>query len=164
MNRTDVNKTTKENTITFRPAIRNDVYSIVEMLADDVLGMKREQFEDPLPETYYHAFKAIETDPNNELLVAERSGEVIAVLQLTIIPNLTYRGSRRAQIEGVRVSTSLRGEGIGRKLVQAAIEKAKDKECRMIQLTTDKQRPKAHLFYESLGFKATHEGMKLHLD
>lgn len=33
----------------------------------------------------------------------------------------------------------------------------------MVQLTTDRSRPEAKRFYESLGFKASHEGMKLHL-
>jgi hypothetical protein len=34
----------------------------------------------------------------------------------------------------------------------------------MVQLTTDSGRPDALRFYESLGFMATHQGMKLHLD
>jgi len=33
----------------------------------------------------------------------------------------------------------------------------------MVQLTTNKLRPKAKQFYESLGFVASHEGMKFHL-
>ena len=40
-------------------------------------------------------------------------------------------------------------------------ELGRQRGCRMVQLTTDKQRTDARRFYESLGFRATHEGMKL---
>lgn len=147
----------------FRRARREDVYRIVEMLADDPLGQKREQFTDPLPESYYQAFAAIDADHNNELVVACDGEQVIGVLQLTFIPNLTYQGGWRALIEGVRVDARLRSQGIGRQLFLWAIERSRERGCHLLQLTTDKQRLDAHRFYESLGFKATHEGMKLNL-
>jgi ribosomal protein S18 acetylase RimI-like enzyme len=148
----------------FRPAVRADVDAIVRLLADDVLGSTREEYILPLPARYYTAFEAIERDPNNELIVVELGGRIVGVLQMTYIPYLTYRGSWRAQIEGVRVDSSLRSSGIGRKLFEWAIARAREKGCRMVQLTSDKSRPDAIRFYESLGFTASHEGMKLHLD
>ena len=45
-----------------------------------------------------------------------------------------------------------------------AIEKAKNRGAHLLQLTTDKKRPEALSFYEKLGFKASHEGMKLHFE
>ena len=146
----------------FRLATRKDIPAIVAMLADDRLGSKREHYANPLPEAYYQAFEAIDADPNNELVVACYTNQIIGVLQLTFIPCLTYQGSWRALIEGVRVASSMRGKGVGRQLLQRAIDRARDKGCQLIQLTTDKQRPKTLHFYESLGFRATHEGMKLH--
>ncbi|MES1952491.1 transcriptional regulator [Salinisphaera sp. S4-8] len=62
--------------------------------------------------------------------------------------------------EGVRIAGSRRGQGLGRKLFEWAIERAEEHGCRLIQLTTDKQRPDALRFYESLGFVASHEGLK----
>jgi GNAT superfamily N-acetyltransferase len=44
-----------------------------------------------------------------------------------------------------------------------ALGLARDRGCRIAQLTTDKRRTDAHRFYESLGFTASHEGMKLPL-
>jgi GNAT superfamily N-acetyltransferase len=44
-----------------------------------------------------------------------------------------------------------------------AIERSRDRGCHLVQLTTDKARPDAKRFYESLGFVASHEGMKLQL-
>jgi GNAT superfamily N-acetyltransferase len=96
-------------------------------------------------------------------VVAERAGEVVGVLQLTFIPYLTYKGGWRALIEGVRVAAPLRSAGIGRRMFLWAIDRARQRQCRMVQLTSDKTRPEAIRFYESLGFVASHEGMKLHL-
>ena len=134
------------------------------MLADDALGAKREAYASPLPQEYYAAFEAIDVDPNNELVVACLVDKVVGVLQLTFIPYLTYRGSWRAQIEGVRVDASVRSRGVGRQLFQWAIERARQRGCRLLQLTSDKARPDAIRFYESLGFLASHEGLKLQLN
>ncbi len=148
----------------FRRASRDDVPAIVRMLADDALGAKREAFVSPLPESYYVAFEAIDRDPNNELVVAELDGRIIGILQMTFIPYMTYRGSWRALIEGVRVDSAARSSGVGRKLFTWAIDRARQRDCHLVQLTSDKARPDAIRFYESLGFVASHEGMKLHLN
>ena len=143
--------------------MRADLPDIVRMLADDMLGAKREEYASPLPESYYAAFEAIVRDPNNELVVGELDERVVAVLQLTCIPNLSRRGSWRALIEGVRIDSSVRSGGVGRRLVEWAIARAREKGCRLVQLTSDKRRRDAIRFYESLGFVASHEGMKLEL-
>ncbi|RKQ28342.1 GNAT family N-acetyltransferase [Oceanobacillus halophilus] len=149
--------------IQFRTATENDLDSIVAMLADDVLGSKRERYEQPLPDSYINAFKAIKSDPNNELVVACNSIEVIGVLQITFTPYMTHQGGWRATIEGVRTSASVRGKGVGSELIKWAILRAEERGCHLVQLTTDKTRPDALKFYERLGFKATHEGLKLKL-
>ena len=152
-----------EDTLTFRPATEQDLPAIVALLADDPLGSTRESPEVPLQDGYYRAFSAIEQDPNNELILAIDGERVAGVLQITFIPYLTYQGSWRALIEGVRVAKDLRSRGVGKALFAWAIERARRRECRIVQLTTDKDRPDALRFYEDLGFVASHEGMKLHL-
>jgi len=149
--------------LVFRTAVRADLPDIVRMLADDVLGAEREEYVSPLPDSYYTAFEAIDRDANNELVVVELEGKVVGVLQLTYIPYITYRGSWRALIEGVRVDPSVRSSGVGRKFFTWAIARARNKGCHLIQLTSDKARPDAIRFYESLSFVASHEGLKLHL-
>ena len=149
--------------VAFRKAKREDVPAIVRLLADDPLGAKRERFETPLPESYLRAFQAIDADPNNELVVACIGDEVVGVLQLTFIPYLTYQGGWRALIEAVRVDAKLRSQGVGKALFEWAIERSRSRRCHLVQLTTDKSRGDAKRFYESLGFSASHEGMKLHL-
>ena len=148
----------------FRPAVRHDVERIVALLADDVLGREREAVTDPLPTVYWEAFEAISADANQELVVAESDGVVIGTLQLTFIPYLTHRGSWRAQIEGVRVDASHRGSGVGRRMLLWAIDRARQRRCRLVQLMTDTQRPDALRFYESLGLEPTHHGLKLVLE
>lgn len=147
----------------FRKATKKDVSAIVEMIADDALGKKRENFQIPLPKEYLNAFDNINADQNQELIIVENeNAEIIGTLQLSFIQYLTYRGGIRAQIEAVRIRKDQRGNGIGKAMFKWAINRAKDRKAHLLQLTTDKKRPKAIKFYEDLGFKTTHEGMKMH--
>lgn len=150
--------------VLFRLATQADLSEIVRMLAEDPLGAKREHFSEPLLPAYTQAFQSIESDPNNEVVLAvNHNHEVLGFLQLTYIPNLTYQGRWRALIEGVRVNTQQRSRGIGQSLIEHAIERARNRGCFIVQLTSDKSRADALRFYASLGFKATHEGFKLML-
>jgi GNAT superfamily N-acetyltransferase len=144
--------------LTFRRATADDVATIVAMLADDALGAKRESLDDPAP--YQDAFRAIDGDARQYLAVAERDGENVGTLQLTFIPGLSLKGAIRAQIEGVRVASAARGTGLGSQLIEWAVEEARARGCRMVQLTTNNARTDAHRFYEKLGFEPTHIGFK----
>ena len=136
----------------------------MRLLADDSLGSTRETANgDQLPDAYWRAFQAIDADPRQLLMVAKADGQVVGTLQLTFIPSLTYTGGERAQIEGVRVAARHRGRGLGREMVLWAIERARARGCRLVQLTSDQRRPEAVRFYESLAFRPTHVGMKLSL-
>ncbi|UFH52417.1 GNAT family N-acetyltransferase [Spirosoma sp. KNUC1025] len=152
------------NTLTFRLATKEDLFDIVQMLSDDTLGVLRESHEATLSDNYLKAFERIAADPNQELTVAELNGEIVATFQLSFIQYLTYQGGSRAQIEAVRTKSTYRGQGIGTNVFEYAINRAKEKGCHLLQLTTDKRRRDALRFYESLGFVATHEGMKRNLD
>lgn len=72
-------------------------------------------------------------------------------MQLVFTTYMTYQGGKRAQIEGVRVDKNVRGQGIGKAMIEWAINKAKDERCHIMQLTTDKRRPEALKFYINLG-------------
>lgn len=153
----------EEPGILIRRATRDDVAEIVRLLADDPLGSQRERYARPLPEVYYDAFREIERDPSNELVVVEADGEVIGTMQLTFIPGLSAQGAKRAQVEAVRIDGAHRGRGIGNRLLEWAIDRAREEGCRSLQLTTHKSRLDAQRFYLRLGFVASHEGMKLDL-
>jgi ribosomal protein S18 acetylase RimI-like enzyme len=147
----------------FRTATADDLPTIVSMIADDQLGQARDDASLPLDQRYLDAFAAIERDPNQRLVVAEQDGAVIGCMQITFIPGLSRRGAWRGQIESVRVARARRGGGIGRAMFEWAIAECRRQGCSLVQLYTDKSRADAHRFYERLGFKASHEGMKLSL-
>ncbi|GAA4231417.1 GNAT family N-acetyltransferase [Postechiella marina] len=147
----------------FRRATEKDIYQIVSLFADDPLGKKREQLNKPLPETYLNAFKAIDADKNQELMVVENDNkEIIATFQLSYIQYMNYYGGLRAQVESVQVRKDQRGLGVGKTIFDWTIKRAKEKNVRILQLTSDKLRPKAINFYKKLGFIDSHEGMKMH--
>jgi GNAT superfamily N-acetyltransferase len=149
--------------MTIRRAREADVAAIVAMLADDPLGQAREDASLPLARAYLDAFAAIDGDPNQFLAVMTEGDEVVGTLQITFLSGLSLRGAWRGQIEAVRVAANRRGEGLGRRLLDWAIDKCRERGCRVIQLTTNKSRLDAHRFYERLGFKASHIGYKLEL-
>jgi ribosomal protein S18 acetylase RimI-like enzyme len=146
-----------------RRALVNDLPAIVSLLADDALGTTRERPGLPLAPQYAAAFAEMSMQHGNELWVADIADEVVGCLQLTMIAGVSRLGTKRAQIEAVRVSGRHRGRQIGERLVRHAIERARAEGCSLVQLTTDRSRADAHRFYERLGFTASHVGMKLAL-
>ncbi|MEM1197971.1 MAG: GNAT family N-acetyltransferase [Pseudomonadota bacterium] len=147
--------------IELRRAKREDLEAIVAMLANDPLGSGREDASLPLSEPYLKAFEALDQDPNQLLAVAVAQDEVVGTLQLSFIPGLARTGMWRGQIEAVRIAEDFRNSGLGQQMFQWAIEQCRDRDCGLVQLTTDKTRAGAHRFYERLGFEASHVGYKL---
>jgi GNAT superfamily N-acetyltransferase len=147
--------------VIFRDARRDDVPAIVALLADDMLGAGREAGRPD--DAYWAAFEQIAADPRSRLVVAEADAQVARTLQLTLLPGMSRHGMLRAQIEAVRVAEPRRGQGLGRAMIEWAVGQAREHGCGLMQLTSDKRRPAAVRFYESLGFTASHEGLKLPL-
>ncbi len=143
-----------------RKATREDVPTILALLRDDDLGKLREEES---PDDYDRAFTSIMEDGNQFFAVAVMDNALVGCFQLTFIPGLSRRGMWRAQIESVRVARALRGQGLGTIMMQWAIARAKERGCGLVQLNSDKTRLEAHNFYETLGFKASHEGFKLYV-
>lgn len=138
-----------------------DIRAIVAMLADDPLGAAREH--DALDERYLDAFRRIDKNWHDRLVVAEIEDEIVATLQISYLTSLSRGGAIRAQIEAVRVARDARGRGVGEALVSWAIGEAAAYGCALIQLTSDNTRTDAHRFYSRLGFVPSHTGFKLDL-
>lgn len=142
-------------------AIRDDIAFLVELLSDDILGSSRETTN---LGAYFAAFGDIDADPNQLLaVIRDADGDVCGTFQLTLIPGLARGGTKRLQIEAVRLGSSTRGKGLGSALFAWAHEWGRSRGAALAQLTTDKKRNDAHRFYDSLGYAATHEGYKLAL-
>ncbi|MBM4222519.1 MAG: GNAT family N-acetyltransferase [Gammaproteobacteria bacterium] len=149
--------------LSHRKATLHDLPRLIELLLEDELGQMRESSSNVLDEKYIKAFHKIDADLNQYLMVIENQVEIVGTCHLTIMPSLTFIGSTRMQIEAVRVAEKYRGQQIGTWMFEQAIQYALDHDASIIQLTTNKKRPKAKHFYEKLGFESSHEGMKLYL-
>jgi GNAT superfamily N-acetyltransferase len=147
--------------LSIRRATLDDLAPIVGLLMDDPLGAGRENPDDLAP--YARAFVALSRDPNQVLVVAERAGEVVGTLQLSLIPGLSHQGALRGQVEAVRVRVDERRTGLGTVLIEWAVEESRRRGAAMVQLTSSTSRKGAHAFYEALGFEASHVGFKRNL-
>ncbi len=143
--------------VTFRTATLADLPAILALLADDPLGKNRETVGGP---AYTAAFDAIAADPNQQMAVAEVSGEIIGYMQISYIPGLSRGGAWRGQLESVRIASGHRGHGIGAQFFHWAFDQCIAHNCTLVQLTTDTRRPDALRFYDRLGFVASHHGLK----
>ncbi len=141
-------------------AREEDVPALVRLLAEDAIGAGRESAWDLEP--YRAAFRQVERDPAHLLVaVRDEQGAVVGTAQLTLLPGLSRAGATRLQVEAVRVAESARGAGLGTALLEWVHEYGRRHGAALVQLTSDKQRTDALRFYERLGYRRSHEGLKL---
>jgi ribosomal protein S18 acetylase RimI-like enzyme len=147
-----------------RKAKKEELFRIIELYADDVLGQSRETLSDPLDEGYLKAFDSIDRNPQQELLVlVDDDNLILGTLQITYVQYLNRMGSKRAIFEAVRIDKNHRGKGLGEMMCKLAINKAKENGAKFVQLFSDKQRTDALRFYQKIGFTPSHEGFKMNL-
>ncbi|AWK87700.1 GNAT family N-acetyltransferase [Azospirillum thermophilum] len=147
----------------FRVAGKADLPALVRLIADDALATGGDVYGEPLDPAYAEAFDRMAAQPGNRFVLAEIAGEAVGCFQVTVTHGLSRRGAARATIESVKVASGRRGQGIGAAMMRHAIALAEAEGCALVQLTTQTARADAHRFYERLGFRATHLGMKLAL-
>ena len=149
--------------LAFRDARAEDLPALVALLADDELSRGREDPSLPLDAGYMAAFAAIDADANQRLIVAESEGAIVGMMQLSFLPGIAFRGGWRGQIEAVRIAGAQRGQGLGTRMIQWAVEQCRARGCRMVQLMSKQDRVDAHRFYEHMGWEKSHFGFKLRL-
>ena len=110
------------------------------------------------------ALSAISAQPGMHLLVVEVNGEVAGTVTLVVAPNLTHFARPWAQVENMVVDEELRGQGIGRRLLDRCVELATEAGCYKLQLQSAEHRLDAHRFYESFGFQPSSVGFRLYLE
>ncbi len=94
------------------------------------------------------------TDARDPVFVAESDGAVIGLIALHVGPQF-HRSRPVARITALVVSEPLRGRDWGLRLVQHAVELARERGCGMVELTSRLEREAAHGFYEAAGFART---------
>lgn len=90
-------------------------------------------------------------EPLSQILVADRSTQVIGCLSLHAIPYLERTG-RWARVESLVVDSAARRSGVARALVQAAEETARQWGCLAVEITSARYRDDAHALYQHLGY------------
>ncbi|KGD99521.1 MULTISPECIES: GNAT family N-acetyltransferase [Rhizobium/Agrobacterium group] len=149
--------------VTIRRARDADLHQLIAIFAADDIGGHGDTTDEGAFEDYLRAFYVIDASQNEQLFVAEFGGEVVGTFQIVFNRTLTARGSLSMIIEAVQTRTDMRGRGIGAQMIAYAIEEAKRRDCRLVQLTSNMARTDAHRFYERLGFVKSHFGFKMKL-
>lgn len=149
--------------LSFRTATKDDLHAVIALLADDEIAENREKPVPGVSDEYLKAFAAMESEHYNHMLLAESDGRIVGCLQLTFVPGLSRKGTKRAIVESVRVAADRRGANVGTALMKEAIRLAREGGCGIVQLTSDNRRSRAHLFYRRLGFEQSHFGFKKEL-
>jgi len=149
--------------LTFRNARPDDLPFVIGLIVEDSVVESGDDAADAMHADYRNALAAIDADPNEEMIIVELEGEPVGCFQLSYLPGLMRRGMWRGQIEVVHVAATRRNSGLGTQMMRWAIERCRERNCGMVQLTSNKKRLDAHRFYERLGFARSHEGFKLYL-
>jgi GNAT superfamily N-acetyltransferase len=135
--------------ITLRPAGTADLPGVLSLYAQpdmdngNVLAIQDAQA----------IFARFGSYPDYTLYVAEIGRQIVGTFALLIMDNLGHLGRPSAIVEDVVVDPALHGSGIGREMMQFAIEKARRRGCYKLALSSNARRKRAHAFYESLGFE-----------
>lgn len=109
------------------------------------------------------AWTRIETDPDRSVLVAERRGQIIGTLDLIVVANLTHDAQPWAVIDNVVVDAACRRIGVGRALMDEAVDRAAQAGCYKVELLSHERRHTAHAFYRAMGFENSAEGFRRHI-
>ena len=149
--------------VNIRPAAEGDIPRIIDLYDKLSISTTRIELEkNPTRAEYLAVFEEILAGPGHELLVAEENGEVVGSVVLIIVPNLSHRATPWALAEYLIVDPELRRRGIGRKLMEYVIVRARKAGCYRIEVMSDKKRREAHKLYHSVGFEELAYGFRLY--
>jgi GNAT superfamily N-acetyltransferase len=136
-------------TLLIRPAAASDLRKVLDLYAQPVLDAGN-----VLPvETAKHLHERFADYPDYTLYVAERGDDIVGTFALLVMHNLGHLGAPSAIVEDVAVSPSMQGQGIGKAMMQFAVDRAREKGCYKLMLSSNAKREHAHAFYESIGFE-----------
>lgn len=144
--------------ITVRPAVAKDLSSLLalysELNPDDA----------PLPQEPADAIWAeIAGQQGRTVLVAEADGAVVGTADCLVLPNLTRDGRAILFVENVVVAGSGKRQGIGRRLMEAAVRLGEAAGCYKVQLLAADD-AYVHTFYEACGFKPLAQGFRRYIE
>ncbi|MES2201910.1 MAG: GNAT family N-acetyltransferase [candidate division FCPU426 bacterium] len=137
----------------------DDLLHLYDHLRGGLSYVKRKAM-DPTPR-HKKALREMLKDPRSLVLVAESRGKVLGTCTLYVLNRVYWQGKPWGVLDSIVVAESAQGQGVGTQLIRHAIKLAKKAGCTHINLTSNTQRVRAHIFYESLGFERTYVGFKM---
>ncbi|MEU7962350.1 GNAT family N-acetyltransferase [Streptomyces sp. NPDC049097] len=143
--------------ITVRPAVEADLPALLtlyrELNPDDA----------PLPRASADAiWAAISRQRGRTILVADAGDTVAGTADCIVIPNLTRGGRAILFVENVVVASSFQRRGVGRQLMESAVQLGESAGCYKAQLLAADDEY-VHTFYEACGFKSLAEGFRRYI-
>lgn len=97
-------------------------------------------------------WKEIQGNKSIKYFGAVDDGKVVASCWSAFMPNLTHHGRSICFIENVITDAAYRRQGLGRRVIEMAVQDARVSGCYMVCLLSNARRTEAHKFYEKLGF------------
>ncbi|HSB03247.1 MAG TPA: GNAT family N-acetyltransferase [Anaerolineales bacterium] len=106
-------------------------------------------------EKAYWVWDATEKTNATRYFVAVDTTRIVSTCNITLVPNLTRHGKPFAIIENVITDNDYRRRGIGKKVIENAVQYAKENNCYKVVLLSSMRRIESHEFYESIGFNGS---------
>ncbi|MDP5215922.1 GNAT family N-acetyltransferase [Ruegeria sp. 2205SS24-7] len=144
---------------TIREAGTDDLASLLELYTH--LTINNLPFSVETAEDIFRRFSLYD---GSALLLGEVDGELVASCALVVIPNLTRGGTPYALVENVVTHTDHRCRGYGKRILDAASQRAWDQGCYKVMLMTGSKKPATLAFYERAGFRQTKTGFQKRAD
>lgn len=135
--------------IQIRDALEDDLSGVLRVLSESGIDGGHSF---TLAEAREHLSR-IRQWPNFRLLAVLSDGEVVGTYSLMIMDKLGKRGTPAGVVEDVAVMPGRQGQGIGRAMMEHALEECRKAGCYKLALSSNVKRGPAHRFYESLGFE-----------
>ncbi|WP_017603078.1 GNAT family N-acetyltransferase [Nocardiopsis alkaliphila] len=146
-----------------RAAIRSDLGAILRLLRELGDTTHTQSAYVRMSSAAVRAWTRMENDPDRTVLVAERRNQIIGTLDLLVVPNLTHDAQPWAMVDNLVVDPDTRFQGVGRALMEDALDRATRTGCYKVELLSHESRQGAHRFYTALGFAESAEGFRRYL-
>ena len=138
----------QQTQISIQKACKSDLPAILSMYAQPGLDVGKVLSN----EDAENLFDRINSYPNYKLYVAVQDSRIVGTFALLIMDNIGHLGKPSGIVEDVAVDPDFQGQGIGKIMMEFALNICRINGCYKLVLSSNKKRKTAHEFYESLGF------------
>ncbi|WP_199318391.1 GNAT family N-acetyltransferase [Leptolyngbya sp. FACHB-541] len=120
-------------TIAIRKATEADLPAILDLYSQPELddGLKPSMAQSKA------FFEKMHHYPNYHLYVADLNGSIVGTFALLVMDNLLHLGHPSGIVEAVAVDPTCQGQGIGKAMMQFALEQCRQSECYKMALSTN---------------------------